>query len=66
MRGLQEQCLPDKGALVCFDRTTGKLLRQENLGKQYPSPVLANGLVYLPNDEGVITVIKSGRVFERN
>jgi regulation of enolase protein 1 (concanavalin A-like superfamily) len=34
------------------------------LGKQYSSSVLANGLVYMPNDEGVITVIKPGPTFE--
>ena len=40
------------------------MIRDENLGRQYSSPVLANGLVYMPNDEGVITVIKPGPTFE--
>lgn len=53
------------GQVYCFEAATGKVLWTQNLGKQYPSPVLANGLVYLPNDEGVITVIKPGRSFER-
>lgn len=33
------------------------------MGKQYSSPVLANGLVYMPNDEGIITVIRPGPSF---
>lgn len=52
------------GNVHCLDITTGEVLWKENLGKQYPSPVLAGGLVYMPNDEGVITVIKPGPVFE--
>ena len=34
------------------------------MGTQYSSPVLANNLVYMPNDEGVITVLKTGPAFE--
>lgn len=34
------------------------------MGKQYASPVLANGLVYRPNNEGVITVIEPGPTFK--
>lgn len=52
------------GNVHCIDVATGKTLWKESLGKQYPSPVLAGGLVYMPNDEGVITVIKPGPVFE--
>jgi outer membrane protein assembly factor BamB len=53
------------GTVYCFQAATGKVLWTENLGKQYPSPVLAGGLVYLPNDAGVITVFKPGPTFER-
>ncbi len=52
------------GNVHCIDIKTGNTLWVEKLGKQYSSPVLANGLVYMPNDEGVITVIKPGPVFE--
>jgi outer membrane protein assembly factor BamB len=52
------------GQVYCFEAATGKILWKENLGQQYPSAVLANGLVYMPNDEGVITVIKPGPAFE--
>lgn len=52
------------GKVHCIDVATGKILWVEDLGIQYPSPVLANGLVYMPNDEGVITIIKPGLRFE--
>jgi outer membrane protein assembly factor BamB len=52
------------GTVYCLEISTGNILWEENLGKQYSSPVFANGLVYMPNDEGVITVIKPGTAFE--
>jgi len=52
------------GRVHCLDVATGKVVWIENLGIQYSSPVFANGLVYMPNDEGVITVIKPGERFE--
>ncbi len=52
------------GEVHCIEVATGKTVWTENLGKQYSSPVLANGLVYMPNDEGVITVIKPGTEFK--
>ena len=52
------------GRVHCIEAATGKILWIENLGMQYSSPVLVNGLVYMPNDEGVITVIKPGPKFE--
>lgn len=52
------------GTVHCIDIKTGETLWEESLGKQYSSPVLADDLVYMPNDEGVITIIKPGPVFE--
>jgi outer membrane protein assembly factor BamB len=52
------------GQVHCIEAATGKILWVENLGLQYSSPVLADNLVYMPNDEGVITVIKPGPVFQ--
>jgi len=52
------------GQVHCIEVSTGNILWVENLGKQYASSVLVNGLVYMPNDDGVITVIKPGRTFE--
>ena len=52
------------GKVHCIEVATGKILWVEDLGMQYPSPVMANGLIYMPNDDGVITVIKPGPKFE--
>jgi len=52
------------GKVHCIDAATGKIVWTQDMGAQYPSPVLANGLVYMPNDNGVITVIKPGPKFE--
>jgi len=52
------------GKVHCIEVVTGKIVWVEDLGMQYSSPVLANGMLYMPNDEGVITVIKPGPRFE--
>lgn len=52
------------GKVHCIDVATGKVIWIEELGPQYSSPVLADNLIYMPNDEGVITVIKPGPKFE--
>jgi len=52
------------GQVHCIDPATGKILWVEDLGMQYSSPVLADGLIYMPNDDGVITLIKPGPRFE--
>ena len=51
------------GRVHCIEASTGRILWSEDLGLQYSSPVLANGLVYMPSDDGVITVIKPGTKF---
>jgi outer membrane protein assembly factor BamB len=52
------------GQVYCMEAASGKIVWMENLGTQYSSPVLAGGLVYMPNDKGVVTVIKPGPKFE--
>lgn len=52
------------GRVYCIEPATGKSLWTKDHGAQYSSPVLAGGLVYMPNDDGVITVIKPGQVFQ--
>lgn len=52
------------GNVHCIDVATGEVIWIEKLGLQYSSPVIADGLLYMPNDEGVITVVKPGPVFE--
>lgn len=53
------------GQVHCIEVATGNIVWKEDLGKQYSSSVLVNGLVYMPNDEGIITVIKPGPQFEK-
>ena len=52
------------GNVHCTEIATGNILWVEDMGRQYSSAVLANGLVYMPNDEGMTTVIKPGPTFE--
>ena len=52
------------GQVHCIEASTGTIKWIEPLGKQYASPVLAGGLVYMPNDEGVVTVIEAGSEFK--
>ena len=52
------------GKVHCIDISSGKILWMKDMGRQYSSPVVANGLVYMPNDEGLITVIKPGPAFK--
>lgn len=58
----------DRGILFCIDAKTG----QEVWGSQRiapaiysSSPVLADGKVYITNEEGTTTVIRAGRQFEK-
>ncbi len=53
------------GKVHCIDVATGKILWIEEHGPQYASPVIANGLIYMPNDEGMISVIQPGPEFNR-
>ena len=52
------------GILHCLDAATGNILWAENMGPQYSSAVIADGFIYSPRDDGVITVIKPGPKFE--
>lgn len=52
------------GQAYCFEAATGRILWDRSLGRQYPSPVLVDGLVYIPNDDGVVNVVRPGSAFE--
>jgi outer membrane protein assembly factor BamB len=51
------------GELHCIEIATGKIVWTQPNGAQYSSSVLVNNLVYMPNDEGTITVLKPGPSF---
>jgi len=52
------------GRVHCIEVATGNILWVEYMGRQYSSGVVADGLVYMPNDLGLITVIRPGSAFE--
>lgn len=56
--------ITDGGIATCFDAASGELHWTERVGGNYSaSPLLADGNIYLCNQEGKITVIKPGVEF---
>jgi outer membrane protein assembly factor BamB len=58
----------DKGVLWCLDLLTGKpIYGPERLavGTYSASPLLADGKLYVTNEDGLTTVVKAGPAFER-
>jgi outer membrane protein assembly factor BamB len=57
----------DRGIMFCLDARTGKEIygRQRlNPGTYSGSPVLADGKIYITNEDGVTSVVKAGPMFE--
>ena len=57
----------DRGIVWCLDAKTGKeIYGPERIkpGTYSSSPVLADGKIYITNEEGLTTVIKAGPAFE--
>ena len=57
----------DKGVVFCFDAKTGKEVygrQRVKPGSYSASPVLADGKIYVTNEDGVTSVIKAGPQFE--
>jgi outer membrane protein assembly factor BamB len=50
--------------VFCFEAATGKALWHEKMGLHHASPVLADGLVYFLNDDGMAHVVRAGPKFE--
>jgi outer membrane protein assembly factor BamB len=51
--------------LSCIEAKSGKVVWTEKLGRhQSASPVLAEGLMYIPDDDGITWVVKAGPKFE--
>lgn len=56
----------DRGIATCLDAKTGEQVWQERIGGNFSaSPLLAEGRLYLLSEEGVTTVVKAGRTFEK-
>ncbi|MEP7270067.1 MAG: PQQ-binding-like beta-propeller repeat protein [Acidobacteriota bacterium] len=57
----------DNGVVFCLDKKTGKeIYGQQRLktGTYSSSPVLADGKIYVTNEDGLTTVFKTGPTFE--
>lgn len=51
-----------EGFLNCLDAATGKRLWREDIkGRAWASPLVADGKVYLPNEDGDVFVLRHGR-----
>ena len=56
----------DHGIASCLDARTGKLHWLERVGGNFSaSPFYADGKIYLQSEEGVTTVIRASKKFER-
>ena len=54
----------DNGIAVCTDSETGDTVYKQRLGGNFSaSPILASGNVYFTSEEGVTTVVSTGREF---
>ncbi|MDQ5846748.1 MAG: PQQ-binding-like beta-propeller repeat protein [Acidobacteriota bacterium] len=57
----------DRGIMWCLDAKTGKEIygpQRVKPGTYSSSPVLADGKIYVTNEEGLTTVVKAGPAFE--
>jgi outer membrane protein assembly factor BamB len=56
----------DAGIATCLDVRTGQTHWRERIGGNHSaSPVLADGRIYFLSEEGVATVVASGKQFRR-
>jgi len=56
----------DSGVMSCLEAKTGEEVYRERVGDEYSASMLyADGRIYLFGHEGLVTVIKPARVFEK-
>lgn len=59
--------LRDGGIMTCLDARSGAVVWQERLparGNYFASPVAAGGRIYVVNEDGEVTVVAAGPVYE--
>lgn len=62
LNGGELYLIADKGVFSCVDAKTGKVVWDEPLkGGFSASPIMANGNIYVTNEEGKGTLLKAGR-----
>lgn len=58
--------ISDNGVAVCWEAETGEQIYQKRVGGNYSaSPLLANGRLYFTSEEGLTTVVRAGREYEK-
>jgi outer membrane protein assembly factor BamB len=56
----------DNGFASCLEAKTGKELWQERIGGAYSaSPIIAEGRIYAPSEEGKTVVFEAGREYKK-
>jgi outer membrane protein assembly factor BamB len=56
----------DAGVASCWEATTGRVIWQERLPGNYSAaPLAAEGRIYFLNDDGLMTVVRAAREFEK-
>jgi len=64
--GSEVYMVSDSGMATCLDALTGRAHWQERLGGNFSaSPLLAEGRIYLQSEEGVGTVLRAGKQFQK-
>jgi len=64
--GTELYMVSDSGMATCLDALTGRAHWQERLGGNFSaSPLLAEGRIYLQSEEGVGTVLKASKQFQK-
>lgn len=58
--------ISDDGIAMCVEAETGEVIYRKRIGGNYSSsPLLAGEYLYFTSEQGVTTVIKSGRTYEQ-
>ncbi len=66
LNGKELFLVTDRGVAACLDALTGEEHWRERLGGNFSaSPVLAGGLIYFQDENGVATVVKASTAYEQ-
>jgi outer membrane protein assembly factor BamB len=58
--------ISDDGIALCVEAETGEVIYRERIGGNFSaSPLMAGNCVYFTSEQGVTTVVRAGRDFEK-